>query len=101
MLARIPSRLLTEWMAFEAIDPFEDRRGDLRSAQIVTALANINRDPKTRKEPYRIEEFVMRFDPHPDPLPDGERENRQTWQEQKARLMALMPPPPQPSPVAK
>jgi len=89
MLARIPSRLLTEWMAFEAIDPFEDRRGDLRSAQIVTAIANVNRDPKKQKEPYRIEDFLLRFDGD---AQEEEPAMRQTWQEQKARLMALMPP---------
>lgn len=93
MLARIPSRLLSEWMAFDLIEPFGERRADLRAAQIVTMIANVNRDEKKQKEPYRIEDFVLRFDPHPGPLPQGEGDgNRQTWQEQKAILAAMWPP---------
>jgi hypothetical protein len=94
MLARIPSRLLSEWLAFDAIEPFGERRADLRAAQIVTAIANVNRDPKTRKEPYTIEEFVLRFDAPPSGSPRADEAStgggqNQTWQQQKAIMMAL------------
>lgn len=102
MLRSISSRQLSEWMAFEAIDPFGERRADIRAAQIVTAIANVNRDPKTHKEPYTMDELMLRFDaPLSGSQPtdafgifDRDEEaitggGRQTWQQQKAIMQAL------------
>lgn len=49
-------------MAFEQLEPFESTRGDYRQAAISTLLANINRDPKKRSEPFKIQDFLLRFD---------------------------------------
>jgi len=86
-------------MAYFSIEPFGEERADLRMATIACLIANANRDEKKRREPYTVQDFMPRFDPnpgaidpHPGPLPDGERERRQTWEQQKAMMMALMPP---------
>ena len=34
-------------------------RGDLRSASICTLLANVNRDPKRRPQPYSLSDFML------------------------------------------
>lgn len=40
MLARMSSRQLAEWMAYDAIDPFGEERADLRSAIVATQVSN-------------------------------------------------------------
>lgn len=53
---------LAEWQAYASIDPFGESRADLRSAQICAILANVNRDPKRRSQPYKVEDFMFFFD---------------------------------------
>lgn len=50
---------LEEWAEFYALEPFGEWRADVRSAHIVTTLANINRDPKQREKPYAISDFML------------------------------------------
>lgn len=57
--AVISENELTEWMTFYAKEPFGDRRSDIQSAQICALLANINRNPKKRSQPYRIGEYML------------------------------------------
>ena len=61
MLASITWRQFEEWVVYSGLDPFAEDRADLRAAQIVTALANINRDRKKRRRPYTIADFVLTF----------------------------------------
>lgn len=61
MLAEVPSRTLSEWRAFASIEPIGERRADYRAAQIVTALANINRDRKSHPDPFKLEDFLLKF----------------------------------------
>jgi hypothetical protein len=94
LLARITSEQLSEWMAFYMLEPFGEERADLRMATLASLLANVNRDPKVRKEPYTAADFMLRFeDPHPGPLPKGEGAG-QSWEMQKAMMKALTKPPP-------
>lgn len=69
MLQQIGSRQLTEWMAFDKIDPIGGRRGDAHSAQLATMLANIfarrSGDP-----PFEIPDFMMEFGPGKQKTPD-------------------------------
>ena len=88
LLARLSSRQISEWMAYYALDPFGEERADLRAAMVMALLANINRDPERRKEPYTPEEFMPRFD-GPSREPSPTEATGQTWEQQKALMMAL------------
>lgn len=82
MLRGLTARQFAEWMAYAELEPFDERRGDYRAAQVVTALANINRDAKRTPTPYKIEDFLLDF--------DGERRKpKQTWQDHKRILTAI------------
>jgi hypothetical protein len=72
-------------MQYDLIEPFGEWRADYRSAEIVTMIANVNRDPKKKRDPYKTTDFLVKF---------GERtaddlKPKQTWQEQKAILKLL------------
>lgn len=61
MLDEITWGQFQEWVAFAELSPFLAEREDFRIASIVQTLANVNRDPKKRRTPYPIEDFVLRF----------------------------------------
>ncbi len=61
MLRSITANQLIEWMQYDILEPFGEWRDDWRSAEIVTMLANVNRDSKKRKEPYKVSDFLPRF----------------------------------------
>jgi hypothetical protein len=54
-------------------------------AMLACLIANANRDEKKRREPYTVQDFM----PYLERSAEG---RRQTWQEQKAILMAMFPP---------
>lgn len=58
MLARMSSRELTEWMAYATLEPFGAERGDLRAGIVASTIANVNRDPKSRPEPFAPQDFM-------------------------------------------
>lgn len=62
MARRMPAWLLNEWQAYAAIEPFDEVRADLRSAQIVQMLYNLNRDSKKDPNGKRLGEFLLEFD---------------------------------------
>lgn len=43
LLARIDSRELSEWMAYAALEPFGETRGDLRAGIVASVIANVHR----------------------------------------------------------
>ena len=47
------------WVAYDKIEPFGDRRADLRTATIAAILANQNR--KRGQKPFTHEDFMPRF----------------------------------------
>jgi hypothetical protein len=49
------SRELTEWIAYNAIQPFGDTRSDLRSAIIASTVANCHRTSGT---PFKVADFM-------------------------------------------
>ena len=63
LLQRITSRELSEWMAYESIEPFGERRSDLRMGILASLIANANRDRRKRSEPYEPDDFIPRFGP--------------------------------------
>jgi hypothetical protein len=70
LLARISSRELTEWICFFGIEgPAGEERADWRAGLIASTIANANRDPKKRKEPFEPTEFMPKWG-------DGDAETR-------------------------
>lgn len=47
-------------MAYEQVEPFGDRRGDIQAALICTVLANLWRDEK--QQPYTLKNFLLEFE---------------------------------------
>jgi len=86
LLARLTSRQLTEWMAFYRLEPFGERRADLRMAILAALIANVNRDPKKHREPFTVDDFMPKFEPIAEP------QQSQSWQQQKAMLQSLFKP---------
>lgn len=59
MLHRMTWQQLVEWRAYWSVEPFGEQRADTRSALIAMILANANRDPKRRSQPYTIKDFML------------------------------------------
>lgn len=54
-------------MAYFELEPFGDMIADLRHGTAAALLANVNRDSKSRLEPYMAEDFIWwRSDAAPD-----------------------------------
>ena len=66
------SREFAEWMAYYEIEPFGEERADWRAGMIAATIANIFRDTKKRRKPYKPQDF----------MPKLEEKREQTWQEQ-------------------
>lgn len=59
LLTRISSRELTEWMCYFAIEgPAGEDRADWRAGLVASTIANANRDPKKRREPFTPKDFM-------------------------------------------
>lgn len=59
MLDEISLAKFNEWREFEQLEPFEEERGDWRTAHLVATVANLTRGKDD--EVRRIEEFVLPF----------------------------------------
>lgn len=70
MLERIPSRLLSEWVAFAQLEPFGEERADLRAGIVAAAVVNVQRAKGSA--PVRPGDFMPRFDEDADEEPDHE-----------------------------
>jgi hypothetical protein len=78
---RMSSLEFAEWMEFGEIEPWGEERADVRAAIVASTVANANRDPKARKKPFTVGDFMPKF---------GEpAKRRQTWQEQLAMAEML------------
>lgn len=49
------------WMAYDRIEPFGPGRADLRTGILASVIANVNRDPKQRRQPYTPADFIPSF----------------------------------------
>lgn len=65
MLARITSRELTEWEAYENVaGPIGDERLDQLFGMLQATIANVNRSKRTR--PYQTQQFLPRWGKAPE-----------------------------------
>ena len=60
-LARISSRELAEWMAFDRIEPVGARRSDGLFAGLMSLIANAFRNPEKRRRPFVPRDFYPDF----------------------------------------
>ncbi len=58
LLAKIDSRELSEWAAYYRLEPWGTEVDDYRSGVVASTIANVNRDPKQRRQPFAPEDFV-------------------------------------------
>jgi hypothetical protein len=61
LLLRLDSHELTEWQCYYALEPFGEERADLRMGIATSVLANVNRNPEQRSEPYTAKDFMPQF----------------------------------------
>lgn len=83
-LKRIPLKLFNEWRAYADLEPFDEKREDIRNAQLAKWLAEIYRGmlilggtKNVNQQALKLEDYI---------LPFGEQEPakpKQTWQEKK------------------
>ena len=48
------------WWVYESIEPFGEAGASLRAGIIASVIANANRDPKRKKDPFTPEDFMVR-----------------------------------------
>lgn len=49
---------LLDWALYAKVEPFGETRADYRIAMLTALTANINRDAKTRPEPFEVADFM-------------------------------------------
>lgn len=64
----LTAKQLNDWMAFNAVEPFGEQRAELRNGILCSLLANINRDSKTRPEPFAAIDFMSYQDREPEKI---------------------------------
>lgn len=69
LLSRTSSRELTEWMAYEAVEPFPAQRLEAHLAQVAMLIANTNRDATKHPQPFTLADFLL-FTERREPTPD-------------------------------
>ncbi len=80
MLEEMPSRLLTEWMVFYQLEPFGERRADLRAAMVQATVANRHRNKGEKV--YKAADFMPK-------LGDDEDEQAPDWETLLDRVKAI------------
>lgn len=61
MLSRMTSHEISEWIAYSTVELIGDDREDYRMANVMALLANINRDPENKPDPFSPVDFMPDF----------------------------------------
>ena len=69
MLKQIPSKLLTEWMAFQSLEPFGYEAELHGHAVTASVVANANRDSKKKSDPFTPNDFLPKEEEEPEDKP--------------------------------
>lgn len=85
MLNYLTSSQLSEWEAYDRIDPIGKWREDFNVANLMALIANVNRNPKKKSNPFTISDFM------PEWGKEEEKEKRQTVEEMKQAFMSIFP----------
>lgn len=62
LLARVTVDDIREAMAFERLEPFGSLHLEAVVGQVCATLANIDRDPEKRREPFQARDFMPALD---------------------------------------
>lgn len=76
----MPYAEFVEFMVYEGIEPFGDRRGDVQAAVVSSTIANVNRS-KPSDRLFTVADFMPEWEPKP--------VVRQTPQEQLAMMLMI------------
>lgn len=82
---RLSALEFEEWLAYNAIDPIGLERADAAAGIVASVIANVNRDPKKKPDPFTAADFMPRYDRKRSDVPPESK-----WQQQKAAFKALM-----------
>src|SRR5512146_862251 len=67
-------RELQDWADYYALEPWGERRADLRNGILCSLTANMNRDKKKKPEPFKATDFMpFESDESPPPEPPAAR----------------------------
>lgn len=69
MLMLMSARKYREWLAYYDIEPFGEKRADLRSAIIASTMANAWRNKGTRR--FKLNDFMIKFEKSKPPTGDA------------------------------
>lgn len=58
LLASLDAAELHDWVAYYAIDPWDEARNDLRAGMIAAVIANVN----SRKKRFKPSDFMPRYE---------------------------------------
>jgi len=54
----VDSEEFSWWIAYNRIEPFGEKRADIRSAIVASVIANVNRDKKKKPSPFKTTDFM-------------------------------------------
>ena len=83
LLNNISYNQLLNWIAYDSIEPFSERRADARSAQVTSAIVNFMRALGGKKDVLPLSDFMLEFGK---PKP---KKSIQTLEQQKATAMMI------------
>ena len=66
-MREIDSRELTYWMAYYKVEPWGARMDDIRMGMIASTIANCNRDPKRKPDPFQPIDYIPWAQDRPEP----------------------------------
>lgn len=61
MLDEITPEQFENWQAYSLLEPFDEMRGDYRTALIVKTMWDLKRDRKRHPRPFPIEQFLFTY----------------------------------------
>lgn len=62
MLGEMSSEDFTEWKAYEKLEPFGPLSEEWRIANLTSIIANVNRNPKKRSQPFTAKDFMRNYE---------------------------------------
>ncbi len=75
LMARMSGSEFQEWMAFDQIEPFGDRRADLLCGILGSIMANLH--GRAKDDPaFTPDMFMPKFDPEPEEVQDTAEQQR-------------------------
>ena len=58
MMGRMSAREFTEWQVLDTIDPIGSVRGDMQAARVAQTVAEVHRDRKAKRTPFKLLDFM-------------------------------------------